>query len=51
MNTRTKEARFDVYCKSCKFRATKETDDPCNECLTNPVNIDSRKPVKYQEGK
>lgn len=51
MNERTHEARFDIYCKTCKFKETKETDDPCNECLTMPVNIDSKKPVKYQEGK
>lgn len=49
MQTKTHEARFDIYCKTCKFQKIKETDEPCNECLTNPVNIDSRKPTRYQE--
>ena len=44
-----KEARFDKYCKTCKNRETKETDDPCNECLNNPVNLYSHKPMKYEK--
>lgn len=51
METRTKEVRFDKYCRICKHRNVNETDDPCNECLTTGFNIDSRKPIKFEEAK
>lgn len=44
-----KEVYFDQYCKTCKYAKTKEEDDPCDECLANPVNVNSHKPVKYEE--
>lgn len=40
---------FDKYCKMCAYSDTEETDDPCNECLDNPINEDSHKPVNYKE--
>ena len=42
-----KEVYFDKYCTSCKFKNNKETEKPCDECLTNPMNVNSHKPVKY----
>ena len=27
----------------------KKGEEPCNECLDNPINQDSRKPVNYKE--
>lgn len=44
-----KEVRFDIYCEKCKFAGTSESEDPCFECLDEPVNIDSEKPVNYKE--
>lgn len=44
-----KEVRFDIYCKQCIYRDKKESDDPCDECLENPVNVYSHKPVCYKE--
>ena len=44
-----KEVRFDLYCKSCKHKDLKDHDDPCEECLDNPLNLHSRKPTKYEE--
>ena len=44
-----KEVRFDIYCKQCLYRDKEETDDPCDECLENPVNEYSHKPVYYKE--
>ena len=43
---------FDKYCNSCQFYDLKKNKngdepEPCNECLSNPTNVDSRKPVKY----
>lgn len=40
---------FEKYCKTCRYYETEETEDPCNECLTEPVREDSRKPAKYIE--
>lgn len=44
-----KEVYFDQYCKTCKNRKLKEKDEPCNECLDNPTNLNSHKPVKYEK--
>lgn len=44
-----KEVYFDVYCNTCKYRDMNETKDPCHECLNEPVNIYSHKPVKWEE--
>lgn len=42
-----KEVYFDQYCKTCKHEKTKEEDDPCDECLNEPVNLFSHKPAKW----
>ena len=44
-----KEVYFDQYCKNCKHETLKETDNPCDECLNNPVNLYSHKPVNYKK--
>lgn len=44
-----KEVYFHEYCKSCKHEALEGIEEPCNECLDNPVNLHSHKPVKYEE--
>ena len=40
---------FKKYCERCMYKNTKETKDPCNECLDHPVNIHSHKPINYEE--
>lgn len=40
---------FYVYCKDCKNNNTLETDEPCNDCLSSPVNEDSHKPIHFTE--
>jgi len=40
---------FWQYCATCKYKARQPNDEPCEECLSNPVNINSRKPVKFEE--
>lgn len=47
----TKEVFFDQYCSKCKNFGTPEGDDPCDECLENPSNDDSHKPVNFEEAK
>ena len=44
-----KEVYFDQYCKTCKHFDKKEVDDPCDECLKNPVNTYSHKPTEWEE--
>lgn len=44
-----KEVHFNEYCKSCKHKDKKQEDTPCDECLAEPVNLYSHKPVKYEE--
>lgn len=45
------EVAFSEYCLRCKHKDCDSTDEPCNECLDNPVNQYSKKPVKFEEAK
>lgn len=40
---------FGEYCPKCKYYLRSERDEPCNECLSNPTNTWSHKPVKFKE--
>lgn len=40
---------FDKYCKTCKHKELEDKYDPCCDCLDNPTNINSRKPIHYEE--
>ena len=44
-----KEVYFHEYCQECKYWTTPMTEDPCNECLGEPANLYSHKPVKWEE--
>ena len=44
-----KEVHFDQYCKKCKHKKLDEGEEPCNECLSNPYNEYSHKPVRYEK--
>lgn len=48
METETKFVDFNVYCPQCKNSQLTESEEPCNECLTSPVNTDSHKPVNFE---
>lgn len=43
-----KEVYFGEYCKTCKWEKLVETEEPCDSCLMEPVNLNSHKPVKYE---
>lgn len=47
--TITKEVNFRLYCPKCKHYEDKETDEPCNTCLTQGWNENSHKPINYKE--
>lgn len=44
-----KEVYFHEYCCKCINKDVIETDEPCNECLTNTTNLYSHKPIKFKE--
>lgn len=44
-----KEVYFHEYCKTCKYSDKKEDESPCSECLEEPVNAHSHKPVYWKE--
>lgn len=37
------------YCKTCEYKDTKDFLDPCHDCLNNPTNVNSQRPVNYKE--
>lgn len=43
-----KEVRFDKYCVNCIHAKLSEIQEPCNECLENPSNEYTDKPVKFE---
>ena len=46
-----KEVYFHEYCKKCKHREVENTEMPCDECLGEPLNLNTHKPTKYEEKK
>lgn len=49
MEDNYKEVYFGDYCNTCKYWGNKEEDEPCCECLENPINLYSHKPVCYEK--
>lgn len=51
LDNQYKFVEFENYCKDCKYYDIKDTEgkEPCNECLSNPINLYSKKPVKYEK--
>ncbi len=49
MKSGYKEVYFDKYRQSCTYADNKEDAEPCCECLNDPVNVDSHRPVKWEE--
>jgi hypothetical protein len=48
MLDKNNEVFFEEYCKTCKYKNYSETDSPCEECIAEPVNLYSHKPVKWE---
>ncbi|MDO5540819.1 MAG: hypothetical protein Q4F83_12255 [Eubacteriales bacterium] len=49
MDENYQEVYFDKYCKTCKHEKMEEKFDPCNECLSEPVNAGSHVPVNWED--
>lgn len=43
-----KEVYFGQYCATCKHEKLPEEKMPCSECLDNPLNVHSHKPVNWE---
>lgn len=48
MESREHIVEYDQFCNNCKYKDLPDGAIPCDECLTNPVNTDSRRPIKYE---
>ena len=46
--TNTKEVYYWKWCSTCAHKDKKESEDPCWDCLNEPVNAESHKPVKWE---
>ena len=40
---------FEKYCKDCEYKDTEDYKDPCHECLNNPSNEHSHKPINFKK--
>ena len=49
MDITTHIVEFDKWCSKCKHHKLDETKEPCNECLDNPENVNSKKPTLFEE--
>lgn len=46
-----KEVYFGQYCKKCVNFDKMEDEQPCRDCLNEPVNLYSHKPVNWEPSK
>ena len=44
-----KEVYFHEYCKTCKYKDLKESEEPCDECLSGATNLNTHRPVYYKK--
>lgn len=49
MNDRMQFVDFDKYCNKCKYKDLKETEEPCDSCLTISVRFESNIPEYFKE--
>lgn len=40
---------FEQWCPKCKHVEVDEYSEPCFSCIAEPVNVESKKPVKFEE--
>lgn len=46
-----KEVQYSKYCWICKHKNVNENEEPCETCLTEFVNENSKKPLYFEENK
>lgn len=50
MDDKYKEVYFEKYCNKCAHRRKAENEYPCDECLSNGVNVNSHRPTYFTKG-
>ncbi len=40
--------RYDRWCEQCKHKDTPENNEPCEDCLNNPIN-ETEKPLRFEK--
>lgn len=48
MESKEHIVEFENFCEHCKHKDNPEDSIPCNNCLNNPVNTDSKQPIEYE---
>ena len=36
------------YCNKCKHEKCPSSQDPCHDCLNNPTNVHSHRPINFE---
>lgn len=49
LDSEYREVRYDIYCEQCKYKEEIDYESVCEECLDNPTNLYTDKPVKFEE--
>ena len=44
-----REVKYDKFCPTCKHEKKPETGAHCAECIDEPLNLYTEKPVKWEE--
>ena len=40
-----------TMCKTCRHYKQNENEEPCCECLEQPINLHTERPIKWEEKK
>lgn len=48
MEIEYREVMYCKYCRDCKYGSYADTEEPCSECLEEPVNLYTDKPVRFE---
>lgn len=43
-----KEVYYCAYCPKCEHFCVPETENPCNQCMTEFTNLHSHKPINFK---
>ena len=50
MEFENKEVYFNEFCPKCVHKDKQENESPCDDCLIYGFNVNSHKPVRFEEG-
>ena len=44
-----KEVFYDKFCHKCVHEKLAENEEPCCDCLNEPGNVDSHRPIYFEQ--